>query len=225
MAADLTALLGLERTNLRQLALGALRRAITSGEMTPGTHLSEVDLAQRLQISRGTLREAMRELQQQGLITSGPRGRMLVRVLTPKEIHDIFIVRGALESLAARLIIEGEHRETAVHQLRSALSRMATATGLELEERIEADLDFHRTLITITENVTLLTSWEALEGSIRMSIMYGGFERATENMSVDRHREIVDAIGTVDVSRARETIMAHMRTASRNLVQADSDAI
>ncbi|NQX13820.1 GntR family transcriptional regulator [Microbacteriaceae bacterium VKM Ac-2855] len=218
MAIESTALAGLERVNLRQLALNALRRAITSGEIAPGTHLSEVDLAQRLRISRGTLREAMRELEQQGLITAGARGRMLVRVLTPKEIHDIFDVRGALESLAARRLVESEDRESSLTRVREALAAMAAASTDALEARIEADLEFHRSLVAATGNATLVSSWEALEGSIRMSIMYGGFERATTNMSIERHREIVDAIESGDVSLARETIMAHMRSASENLV-------
>jgi len=57
----MSALVGLDRTNLRELAVGSLRRAITSGEIAPGTHMVETDLSDRLGISRGTLREAMRQ--------------------------------------------------------------------------------------------------------------------------------------------------------------------
>ncbi len=94
-------LLRLEKTSLREQALTALRRAITTGQLTPGTHLVETDLSEALQISRGTLREAMRQLQQEGLISAGARGRLSVRHLDAKEIKDIFDVRAALESLAA----------------------------------------------------------------------------------------------------------------------------
>jgi DNA-binding GntR family transcriptional regulator len=218
MAIESTSLLGLERTNLRQQAVTALRQAITSGEITAGTHLAETDLAQRLQISRGTLREALRELQQQGLVTSGARGRLSVRTLSPGEIQDIFVVRGALEALAAQLIVDGD-RAPAVVRLKAAVKRMDDAATHGLEQRIEADLDFHRTLCTLSENTTLLTSWHALEGSIRLSIMYGGVERAVENMDVHRHSEIVDAIATGDSDKARQTIMGHMGKASENLVR------
>lgn len=50
-------------------------------------------------------------------------------------------------------------------------------SGYEIEDRIEADLEFHRTLCWLSENDTLLHAWEQLEGSIRMSIMFGGYER------------------------------------------------
>ena len=213
-----TALLGLEKVNLRQQAVIALRRAITSGEIPAGTHLAETDLAQRLQISRGTLREALRELEQQGLVTAGARGRLSVRQLDAEEIHDIFLVRGAIESLAAELLVDGEQAE-AVVQLTKAVQTMSDAVSHGLDARIEADLDFHRSLCRLTGNQTLLSSWEALEGAIRLSIMYGGVERADENMDAHRHSEIVDAIATGSPEMVRETIMSHMAHAASNLVR------
>ena len=87
--AGLTApLLGLEKKSLREQALSALRTAITSGELEPGRHLVETELSEMLQISRGTLREALRQLEQEGLLSAGPRGRLSVRHLDEKEIRD-----------------------------------------------------------------------------------------------------------------------------------------
>ncbi len=76
---DDTAILGLRRMTLREQAIETLRRAITSGELAPGSHVSEIEMAGRLEISRGTLREAMRTLQNEGLLTATSRGRLLVR--------------------------------------------------------------------------------------------------------------------------------------------------
>jgi DNA-binding FadR family transcriptional regulator len=93
----------------------------------------------------------------------------------------------------------------------------ATADGT-LEERIESDLEFHRTLCRLTGNETLLHSWQSLEGSIRMSIMFAGREKGVSNMSVDRHRDIVAAIDTGDAALVRKTILEHMDTAAATLV-------
>ena len=106
MAAEPTSLLRLEKTSLRQQALSALRRAITSGELPPGTHLVETDLSDALQISRGTLREAMRQLQQEGLITTGDRGRLAVRHLDAKEIR--VLTRALGKVLAAEELSEAK---------------------------------------------------------------------------------------------------------------------
>jgi DNA-binding GntR family transcriptional regulator len=211
-------LLRLEKTSLREQALTALRRAITTGQLTPGTHLVETDLSEALQISRGTLREAMRQLQQEGLISAGARGRLSVRHLDAKEIKDIFDVRAALESLAARELASRENRAGAVAELRKAVADMEKWAASNLEDRIEADLKFHRTMCHLTGNETLLHQWTSLEGSIRMSIMFAGVDRALKNMDAKRHYDIVDAIESGDADNAAATVRDHMAGAATVLV-------
>ena len=133
MSVDATSLLRLEKTSLRQQALTALRKAITSGQLGPGTHLVETELSDALQISRGTLREAMRQLQQEGLISAGARGRLSVRHLDTKEIRDIFNVRAALESLAACELAARPDRAEAVAALRSAVDEMDRSAASSLQ--------------------------------------------------------------------------------------------
>lgn len=218
MTTQIAALAGLAKVNLREQALSSLRRAITSGDLPPGTHLVETELSEQLQISRGTLREAMRQLQQEGLVSAGPRGRLSVRTLDTGEILDIFAVRAALESLAARTLSVAEDRDAAVRALKEAVDAMEKAMDGSLDERIEADLNFHRTLCALTENAMLLHSWQALEGNIRMSIMWAGKERATGNMRVDRHWALVEVIETGDPAAASDAIFDHMDEAAANLV-------
>ena len=214
MSVDSTSLLRLEKTSLREQALTALRRAITTGQLKPGTHLVETDLSEALQISRGTLREAMRQLQQEGLISAGARGRLSVRHLDAKEIGDIFNVRAALESLAARELATRPDRAESVAALRRAVDEMDRWAASNLEDRIEADLRFHRTLCQLTGNETLLHQWSSLEGSIRMSIMFAGVERAIKNMNAKRHHDIVDAIESGDAAQATATVLEHMAGAA-----------
>lgn len=218
MAVEAVSLLGLEKTSLRQQALTALRRAITTGAIPPGKHLVETELSEMLNISRGTLREALRQLQQEGLVSAGARGRLSVRNLDAKEIRDIFAVRAALETLAAQLLCTLEDRSDAVAQLQAALKHMGAEAGHGIERGIEADLEFHRILCRLTGNEPLLHSWEQLEGSIRMSIMWGGTERGIKNMNVKRHAEIVDAIASADAGLAATVIKEHMDTAADVLV-------
>ncbi|MGM7671087.1 GntR family transcriptional regulator [Microbacterium sp. A93] len=218
MTTQPTALTGLAKVNLREQALSALRRAITTGELPPGTHLVETEVSEQLQISRGTLREAMRQLQQEGLITAGERGRLSVRSLDAQEILDIFAVRAALESLAVRTLSQAGHRDAAVVTLREAVRAMEAAVDATLEERIEADLNFHRTLCQLTGNAVLLHSWKALEGSISMSFLWAGVVRAVGNMRVDRHTAIADVIAAGDPAAAADHMLAHMDEAAANLV-------
>lgn len=219
MSADPMSLLRLEKTSLREQALSSLRRAITSGQIRPGTHLVETELSEAMQISRGTLREAMRQLQQEGLISSGARGRMSVRHLDTKEIRDIFAVRAALESLAVRELSGQLDRQGAVQVLRDAVREMERREQANIDDRIEADLDFHRKMCQLTGNETLVHSWTSLEGSIRMSIMFAGVDRGIRNMNARRHLDIVDAIATGDADAAAATIVEHMEAAANTLVE------
>src|SRR3954468_5980381 len=114
---------GLAKLSLREQALDQLRNAVTSGEIAPGTRLVETELSAALGISRGTLREALRQLQQEGLVEAGDRGRLTVRTLTDAEILDMFEVRAALEGLAAAIVsagpeqgaLVGEHQHGLAH--------------------------------------------------------------------------------------------------------------
>lgn len=218
MSVESGSLLRLERTSLREQALSALRRAITTGELAPGTHLVETELSDALQISRGTLREAMRQLQQEGLISAGARGRLSVRHLDANEIKDIFAVRASLESLAGRTLANRDDRSGAVAALRKAVIEMERRVDAHLDDRIEADLKFHRTMCQLAGNETLLHLWSSLEGSIRMSIMFAGVDRALKNMDAKRHTEIVDAIESGDADRAAATVQSHMAGAAEVLI-------
>src|SRR5690348_18451865 len=104
----------LDRSTLRERALEALRSAITSGQYRPGDHLGEVELASHLGVSRGTVREALRHLQQEGLVTAGNRGMLRVNTVSPKEVRELFRVRAALEGLAVAEIIASPQHESAV---------------------------------------------------------------------------------------------------------------
>ena len=113
-------LASLDRSTLRERALDALRAAIMSGSYRPGDHLGEVELATHLGVSRGTVREALRHLQQEGLVTAGNRGMLRVSTVSPKEVRELFRVRAALEGLAVAEIIASPRRDAAVETLRTA---------------------------------------------------------------------------------------------------------
>jgi DNA-binding GntR family transcriptional regulator len=208
---------GLAKISLREQALDVLRNAVTSGEIAPGTHLVETELSAALSISRGTLRESLRQLEQEGLVEPSERGRLRVRTLNAAEIADMFQVRSALEGLAAASLCRLKNRKPVVKQLQAALDALAAADG-SINEMVEIDLEFHRTMCTLTGNAALLRSWEGLAGSIRMSIMFAGAEQAMTNMSVPRHQVLVDAVAAGDPDQARIAVEEHMLSAADNLM-------
>ena len=213
MAVQLTSL---DRSTLRERSLEALRTAITSGEYHPGDHLGEEELAGRLGVSRGTVREALRHLQQEGLVTAGARGMLRVNRLTPAEVRDLFLVRGALEGLAVRLLIASPRKEAAVARLREALSSLDDPDQ-DLSTHIDADLTFHLLLCELSENSVLVDAWRHLEGRVRITILSDGDKHHAPLMSGGNHAPIVEAIEAGDADEAVKVLEAHMARAADRL--------
>ena len=203
----------IDRSTLRERALQALRSAVTSGAYRPGDHLGEVELAERLGVSRGTVREALRHLQQEGLVRAGMRGMLRVNSLSTEEIQGLFRVRAALEGLAVTEIIGRPDREQAVAALRAAVETLAQA-GDDFATRVEADLGFHLRLCELSGNAMLVESWRHLEGRIRITIMNRGPEGAPAMMTPTRHAPIIDAIESGDLDKAVEVVHEHMAAAA-----------
>ena len=213
-------LASLDRSTLRERALAAVRSAITSGQYRPGDHLGEVDLAAHLGVSRGTVREALRHLQQEGLVTAGNRGMLRVNTISPKEVRELFRVRAALESLAVAEIIRSSEVSRAVNALRKALSRLESADG-DFTAKLEADLSFHLLLCTLSGNTMLVEAWRYLEGRIRVTIMNYESDQKPTMMSRDRHLPIVDAIERGDLDTAVHVVEQHMAAAAQQYAPAE----
>jgi DNA-binding GntR family transcriptional regulator len=209
-------LAGLDRSTLRERALEALRGAITSGQYRPGDPLGEEQVAGRLGVSRGTVREAFRHLQQEGLVTPGARGMLRVHSLTPSEVRDLFQVRGALEELAVTLLIGSPRRNAAVATLRKALSDFDDPRR-DFSAHIDADLGFHLLLCQLSENSVLIDAWRHLEGLVRITILSSGDEHYSNIMSGSLHAPIVDAIEAGDAAQAVKSIQNHMALAADRL--------
>lgn len=203
----------LNRQTLQEQVLEALRSAITSGELRPGTELSENDLATRFGVSRGTLREAFRILQQSRLVESDSRGRKRVYQASAREISELFALRGALEGLAVRAIIERDDRQHCAALLRQALPPETLVDDFATHANL--DLAFHEKLCELSGNQTLLESWSALEDRMRMIFFAANEPAPVPIMTRSHHEPIVTAIETGDAQSAVKIVAEHMNSASR----------
>lgn len=197
-----------DRGALRDHALEGLRSAITSGQYRPGDDLGELELAQHLGVSRATVRQALRHLQQEGLVTAGTRSMLRVKILSVQEVRELFRVRAALEGLAVRQLMASPDVATSIRTLREA-SRLADTDG-DFAERVETDLGFHLQLCRLSGNSVLVETWRFLEGRVRVMIMSAGPERALMLMTRSRYEPIVDAIESADSSVAVNVVNEQM---------------
>ncbi len=204
------------RFTLRESVADRLRVAIKDGSLGSGAHLAEVELSDSLGVSRATLREALRQLQQEGLLTQDTRGRVSVRQVSRQEVRDIFEVRLGLESIAVQRLCALEDRAAAVAELRGKLDRLKYEVSLA--DDLDADLDFHGTICSLAGNPMLFQAWSNLSGLIRITMIAAGPDPARENMAFERHAPIVDLIASGDVAEAHRFLEHHMETAVDLLV-------
>jgi DNA-binding GntR family transcriptional regulator len=216
MALDLG---GLDRTSLREQARDLLRTNIVDGTLPPGERLVETRLSEQLRVSRGTLREALRHLEQEGLVVSDGRGHMRVRTHTAREVLEIYDVRIALETMAAILVSQSPDREQRITRLRAALEPLK-AERVPLAKTIERDLEFHGRLCELSDNRILLDTWTHLLTRIRASIVAAGPSVAPGLATYERHVVILDAIADGDETAIRNVLAQHMREAATWIAQA-----
>lgn len=198
-----------DKRTLRERCTQHVRDQIISGAIKPGEHLKEMHLSEELGVSRGTLREALRPLELEGLIVDDGKRHMRVRQLTSQEILDLFEVRSSLETLAARKIVTSDRRKEITDELRRDLEALKDP-DLEFAQQLELDLKFHERLCDLAGNPQLLAAWRNLIGQIEMMIIAAGPTKASARMRFDEHIQIVEAIESGDQEEAAVTLRDHM---------------
>lgn len=141
---------------LRDVVFNTLRQAILTGELKPGERLMEIHLANRLGVSRTPIREAIRKLELEGLVTMIPRRGAEVSQITEKSMNDVLEVRRALDALCVELACERITDEE-LDNLNKACSDFEQAVKTKDIKRIaEADVALHDIIVRATGNQRLI---------------------------------------------------------------------
>mgnify|MGYP003299253459 FL=1 len=128
---------------LRDVVFQTLRQAILRGELKPGERLMEIQLANKLGVSRTPIREAIRKLELEGLVLMIPRRGAEVAEITEKSLRDVLEVRGALEELAVDLACERITEEDISKLKEAAKEFESTLSNEDVTKIAEADVKFH----------------------------------------------------------------------------------
>ena len=141
---------------LRDVVFNTLRQAILTGEMEPGERLMEIQLANKLGVSRTPIREAIRKLELEGLVIMIPRKGAEVAHITVKDMRDVLEVRSALEELATTLACKNVTPEH-IEELKTA-NRVfeAAIVSKDVVAIVNADVAFHNIIYSMTDNQRLI---------------------------------------------------------------------
>ena len=217
MSADFTVKFN-EYMPRRDLVYTTLRQAILKGELEPGERLMEIQLAEKMGVSRTPIREAIRRLEKESLVIMVPRKGAEVAGISEKMLKDVLEIRMTLEEMALRLAISRADAEdiSRLEEAETAFQR-AVESG-RLIDMAEADEQFHFVIYGAADNEKLTEILNGLkENMYRYRLEYLKDEDARRTL-VQEHNAIIEAFKHRDTEAGAEVTDQHIRNQERAVI-------
>ena len=207
----------LQSTSLPALVQEKLERMILDGELNTGQRLNESDLALRFGVSRGPIREALRTLEESGLVQQQRNRGVFVREISVQEADDIYELREVLDELVGRKLAKSIAAEQ-MEQLRALLGDMDAATSKQDVNRYhQLNLYFHDLMVTFAGNPKLIETYARLVKVLLLFRRRGLQQGGGLPVSIHEHHAILDAIASRDADRAGLEMREHVRASRRRM--------
>lgn len=186
-----------------------LRDRVLSGQLMPGVRLVEADLTAEFQASRVTVREALRRLVADDLLELLPHRGIRVRLLSPRDVEELYIVRAPIEALAARLAAEAS--PVGLDELRQCCleGERAMVDG-DSRRYMLTNTRFHNALVTATGNLTLEKVSTHLHAQMISFQATGNMNLHRMRESYEGHLQILQAVEARDPDRAETAMLRHI---------------
>ncbi len=209
-----------KRRVLMDDVVDAIREAILSGKLAPGTRLIEDDLASRLAVSRGPIRQALFKLQQEGLVAHETHRGATVASVSPGDIEEIYSLRTALERLAIdQACKRATPEDLAPLDAILLLFQSTPRTSITRKKVAEFDIDFHDAIFRAAHHNRLYRTWESLRSQVMVFLL---LRDALPDDYLDSwyrdHSRLLEAVRSRDVERATATIEEHIGSAYKRLL-------
>lgn len=205
---------------LRDVVFNTLRQAILKGELKPGERLMEIQLANKLGVSRTPVREAIRKLELEGLVLMIPRKGAEVAEITQSGYGGVLEVRTALEELAVKDACD-HITDAQLSELKKASNefKKALLEGKDLVTCADADMHFHDVILSATNNRRLIQMLNNLsEQMYRYRMEYLKDER-THKTLIEEHDAIRRALKKHDKVKAGAAIRVHIDNQKRSILE------
>lgn len=192
---------------LREIVYEELKREILVGEIAPGTRMMEIELADEMGVSRTPVREAIRKLEKEGLVTIEPRKGAYASDVSIKDMVDVLEVREDLEAMAAQKVNKDEKQAL----IEATMEYKEAVESERTEDIIRCDEKFHQLIVNCSGNKTLVQLFSQVqELALRFRYLYYDDFSRYERMPME-HREIEEAILSGDYEKARVAAGEHVK--------------
>ena len=198
----------LRSPSLVDLAYRSIRDSILSGQLPMGTRLLDVKLGRELEVSRGTVRDALTRLVDEGLVVEQPRQGVFVREFGPQDVIDIYNLRIAIEPVGARLSVR---QGIDVDRLADRLQQMRVAAEEgDVPAVSAAELAFHFAICEASRNQHLIDCYRMIQSRVRMALSLDNRGNEDYRAIADRHVPLLEAIRSGDEWIAAMAAHAHI---------------
>ena len=190
-------------------AADVIREQILDGTLAPGSRLLEINLAEQFNLSRATIRSALQQLTYEGLVVQLPYKGCTVSGLSSQDAWELYTLRSALESLAARLAAVAITPSQA-KELNAALQQLVKAVQKGNWSQIaDADFALHKAIIQLAGHRRLQEQYKIVEQQIRLYIISCNAIHPDLDDIVEQHRKLVNAICSGDDKSAEQIARDH----------------
>jgi DNA-binding GntR family transcriptional regulator len=210
---DLAAVLSMpEKRALSDDVASRLQAAILSGAFAPGERLREEALARALGVSRGPVREALAELERQGLVVINRNRGAVVAQLSRNDLEELYTLRLVIEELAIRRAAEfSDPQSNLAMQVRIDDMQIALERGITEQEAAELDLEFHDLIYEAAKHRRLKETWTNMRPQIHILLLNRNVADVDfREMLVSGHQDLLDGITRSDPDRASATLREHL---------------
>ena len=205
--------------NLSDEVASRLRSAIKGGDLPPGTHLVEQEIAKQLLVSRMPVRIAIQKLIDEGLVFKEPRRGAFVHTFSSKELDEVYSIRVALERLVVQFAVPNwSIKVEAELEGIVGLMRQAASTG-DRQKGFELDSRFHSILWELSQHTILIEVVSSLRSRISRFLMDANevLSPTELNMHVEAHQDLVNVLKLGDIERAKDAIADHILDAHERI--------
>ncbi|MQA79810.1 MAG: GntR family transcriptional regulator [Streptosporangiales bacterium] len=205
--------------------LDELREAISSGELPPGTRLIERDLADRFQLSRGPIREAVRALSYEGLVTVRPNRGAVVSAIAAEDVLEVYVLRAVLGSVAIRQLIGADMvTENVVSRLRKLAdhAKKASVRGKQAS-LVDADLAVQQGIMDACGLRRVASRFVETTTEVRMFVATSGVRYVDVDQILKEHDALLAAIRAKDAHLAETLWHERMHTAVKEFLALTPD--
>ena len=204
---------------LRDVVFKTLRQAILKGELEPGERLMEIQLAERLGVSRTPIREAIRKLELEGLVLMIPRKGAEVAKISENNLRDVLEVRRSLEELAIDLACQRITEEELDELNKAEVDFKAAIENGDAMQIAQTDESFHEIIYNSTKNQKLVQILNNLrEQMYRYRLEYVKDARA-HSILISEHNDIIDKLSKKDEENTKIVIRQHITNQEKGIIR------